>query len=182
MLASSRDITRLLKQVSEGDGDAFASLYQATHLKLFGICVRILRRKELAEEILQDVYVRIWDHAGDFDPERASPITWMATIARNRALDEVRKRQPVFADDMAGVDEISDDARTPAEQAEASDDLKRLEDCLAKLDAERREAVRLAYLDGFSRAELAKRYGKPVGTIKSWLRRSLQQLKECLDQ
>ena len=100
MLKSSDDITALLARVAGGDSAAFDALYQATSLKLFGICVRILRRQELAEEILQEVYVRIWDKAETFDASRASPITWMAAIARNRALDEARKSKPAFADDV----------------------------------------------------------------------------------
>lgn len=180
MLKSSRDISDLLARVAEGDAQAFAAVYNATSLKLFGICLRILRRQDLAEEILQEVYIRVWDRAGDFDRSRASPITWMATIARNRALDEVRKRHPVFAEDMAGTEDIADPARSPAEQAETSEELRRLDACLDKLDAKYRDAVRLAYLDGLSRAELAARFGQPVGTVKTWLHRSLKQLKNCL--
>lgn len=180
MLKSSDDITALLSLVAEGNSIAFEALYQATSLKLFGICVRILRRQELAEEILQEVYVRIWDKAETFDASRASPITWMATIARNHALDEVRKRKPEFADDSAGVDQISDPGRNPAEQLETSQEVRRLDACLDKLDAPRRNAVRLAYLDGMSRAEIAGVLDQPVGTIKTWLHRSLKQLKECL--
>lgn len=175
------DLERLIARVAARDDTAFAELYQATHLKLFGICLRILRRKELAEEILQEVYIRIWDRAGDFKKGRASPITWMATIARNRALDEVRKRKPEFADDMSGTENISDPGASPARQAEINEELRRLEDCLGKLEPEHRDAVRLAYLDGLSRAQLAERFSKPVGTVKTWLRRSLQQLKDCLE-
>lgn len=180
MLKSSDDITDLLSRVAEGDRAAFAALYQATSLKLFGICLRILRRQELAEEILQEVYVRIWDKAETFDASRASPITWMATIARNRALDEARKRKPVFADDLSGVEDISDPARNPEQNLETSDEVSRLNACLDKLDAPRRSAVRLAYLDGLSRAEIAELLDQPVGTVKTWLHRSLKQLKECL--
>ena len=180
MLKSSRDISDLLARVAQGDAQAFAALYNATSMKLFGICLRILRRQDLAEEILQEVYIRIWDRAGDFDRSRASPITWMATIAPNRAPDEVRKRSPVFASDMSGKEDIADPARSPAQQAETSEELRRLEACLDKLDAKHRDAVRLAYLDGLSRAELADRFSQPVGTIKTWLHRSLKQLKDCL--
>lgn len=182
MLRTPDDITALVTRVAAGDSDAFAALYDATSLKLFGICLRILRRQELAEEILQEVYIRIWDKAADFDASRASPITWMATIARNRAIDEVRRKKPVFADDMAGTEEISDPARTPAEHLEASDETQRLERCLGQLNAPQRSAVRLAYLDGLSRAEIAERLDQPVGTVKTWLHRSLKQLKDCLGQ
>lgn len=182
MLRTPDDITALLKRVAAGDSDAFGVLYSATSLKLFGICLRILRRQELAEEILQEVYIRIWDKAADFDPSRASPITWMATIARNRAIDEVRKKKPAFADDMSGTDEISDPGRGPAEHLEAGEDVQRLQHCLEQLNAPQRNAVRLAYLDGLSRAEIAQRLDQPVGTVKTWLHRSLKQLKDCLGQ
>lgn len=180
MLQSSEDIADLLKLISVGDKSAFAKLYNATNLKIFGICLRICRQRELAEEVLQEVYLKIWHHAGDFQENRASPITWMAIIARNRALDEVRKKHPVLAEGPVAVEDFSDPSKTPEEQVEFGEDLKKLEICLAKLDPEKSEAVLLAYLDGYSRPELAEKYGQPLGTVKSWLHRSLKQLKDCL--
>jgi RNA polymerase sigma-70 factor (ECF subfamily) len=180
MPSPEKDLTTLLSRVAARDREAFAQLYRATHLKLFGITLRILRRHELAEEILQEVYLRIWHRASDFLPSRGSPITWMATIARNRALDELRRRRPHHYNESGSVEEIRDARPTPSEQIETNDDLQRLEACLDKLDRPRRDAVRLAYLDGLSRKELAERFGQPLGTVKSWLHRSLKQLKDCL--
>lgn len=181
MARTSEDIADLLERVSQGDRVAFSALYQATHLKLFGICVRILRRRELAEEILQEVYLKVWNGAGAFQRGRASPITWLSIIARNRALDEVRKRCIAVAEDTEAAEAVSDDAKTPSEQMELSDELQQLEDCLGRLEREKRDAVMLAYLDGYSRADLAQKYGQPIGTVKSWLHRSLKQLKDCLE-
>jgi RNA polymerase sigma-70 factor (ECF subfamily) len=180
MLQSPRELVDLIARVARRDRQAFAALYQATSAKLFGIVVRILARRELAEEVLQEVYVKIWERAGDFDATRASPITWMATIARNRALDEARRARPVAIDDRPEVLDIADPAELQSDRIEASEDLSRMLDCLARLEPDRRDIVRLAYIDGLSRETLAKRYGRPVATIKTWLHRSLKQLKDCL--
>ncbi|MDA7946148.1 MAG: sigma-70 family RNA polymerase sigma factor [Hyphomicrobiaceae bacterium] len=180
MKTSGDDLTVLLSRVANGDADAFTALYQATHLKLFGIALRILRRQEVAEEVLQEVYVRIWDRAADFTPGRASPITWMAVIARNRALDELRRQRPKYEDADTEIENVADAEASPAVQIETNEELKRLEECLGALGDDRGEAVRLAYLDGLSRKELATRLSIPVGTLKTWLHRSLKQLKDCL--
>lgn len=180
MSTSSADLAELLSRIAKSDRPAFAELYRATHLKLFGITLRILRQREVAEEVLQEVYVRIWDHAPDFRPGKASPITWMAAIARNRALDEVRRARPRIDDKATAVEMIADTGTSPLDRLVSNDDLSRLERCLEKLEDVRRTAVRLAYLDGLSRKELADRLDMPVGTIKTWLHRSLKELKDCL--
>ncbi len=178
--ATASDLAAYLERVAGGDRAAFAALYRATSRKLFGIVARILRRREVAEDILQDVYVRIWERAADFDAGRASPITWMATIARNRALDEARRRVPDLAADDAALAAFPDGQIRADEAMEADDALRRLQDCLNGLDAPRRTLIVHAYLDGLSRQELAHASGQPVGTIKTWLHRSLKQLKDCL--
>lgn len=180
MNQKSKDLVRLLERVAKGDRARFAELYAATSLKLYGIVLRISRREELAEEILQEVYIRIWERAGDYDPTRATPITWMAAIAHNRAIDEVRRRDLVYVDNDISQLALEDPAHSPAANAELSDDLKRLEACLAGLEPEQSEAIKLAYLAGCSRQELAERFGRPLGTIKTWLHRGLKQLKDCL--
>ena len=179
MQTTREDLEVMLARTAKGDRAAFESLYRATSVKLFGIVFRILRQRDTGEEILQEVYVRIWNRAGDFQPGRASPITWMAAIARNRALDEARRRVPQIAD---GVDlpDIADETPSAADRLEHGADLKRLETCLDGLEADRSAMVRLAYLDGLSRQALADRFGQPVDTIKTWLHRSLKQLKDCL--
>lgn len=180
--SSNRDpgLAQLLKRVAEGDRAAFAALYQATSLKLFGVVLRILRREELAEEILQEVYVKIWQRASDFTSDKASPIAWMAAIARNRAIDSLRRRQPSLVENNPGIEDVADGSATPGEQLEMSEELRRLEACLDGLEETKSKMVRLAYLDGYSRQDLAERFDQPVGTIKTWLHRSLKQLRDCL--
>jgi RNA polymerase sigma-70 factor, ECF subfamily len=181
MATTPADLAEFLARMGTGDRTALAPLYQATSLKLFGIVFRILRRRALAEEILQEVYVKIWERASDFDAGRASAITWMATIARNRALDEVRKRGPILMQEGPDILNVASTGPSAEERLELHDDLRRLENCLDSLEAERQALVRLAYLDGCSRQELAERFNQPVGTIKTWLHRSLKQLKSCLE-
>lgn len=169
-------------RVAEGDNAAFRALYTATSAKLYGIVLRILRRRDLADEVLQEVYVRIWSNARSFDPDRASPISWMAAIARNRALDEVRKTGPVALDDETAAAEVADTAPLASELLENAEDARRLARCLDALEQPRRDIVKLAYLEGLSREELARRFSAPVGTIKTWLHRSLKDLKDCVSQ
>jgi len=180
MLSTSSDLEVLMSRIASGDRRAFASLYEATSAKLYGVVLRILRRRDIADEVLQETYVRIWNNAAAFDPARASPITWMVTIARNRALDEVRRVTPVSLDAAPEALEIADGDMLASERLEIASDLARLKLCLDGLEPERRDVVRLAYLDGLSREELGQRFGHPPGTIKTWLHRSLKQLKACL--
>lgn len=179
-MASADDISALLQRVARQDRAAFAEVYRATSAKLYGIILRILRRRDIADEVLQEVYVKIWERAGDFRPERASPIAWMAAIARNRALDEVRRKLPVSIEEHPEVQDIASDEETGLASVLRGEDAKRLADCLARLEPNRRQMVVLAYCEGLSRDELAAKYSQPVNTIKTWLRRSLAQLKGCL--
>lgn len=177
-MVTSHDITGFLQRAAAGDTDAFQRLYDATSSKLFGIILRILRRQDIAEDVLQEVYVTVWKRASSFDPSLASPITWMATIARNRAIDEVRRKSPmvVAPEDLA---EMSDG--TAALHASGhQDDMIGLMRCLEGLEPQRREMVLLAYFEGYSREAIAEKYTCPVNSVKTWLRRSLLQLRECL--
>jgi len=173
-------LSHLMRRVAQRDRSAFAKVYQATSAKLYGIVLRILRRRDIADEVLQEVYVKIWERAAHFDSERASPISWMATIARNRALDEVRRKQPVSIEDHPEVQDCASDDETALAAVMRSEDGRRLAECLKRLEPDRRQMVVFAYCEGLSRDELAKKYGQPVNTIKTWLRRSLAQLKGCL--
>ena len=145
---TAADLVALLRRVATKDKSAFSELYQATSAKLYGIILRILIRRDLADEVLQEVYVKIWTRAEDFDATRASPITWLATIARNRALDEVRRVRPLSLEDMpAGFDVASDDVH-PLDLMEQAEDGHRLKRCLDRLEPEKREIVVQAYLNG----------------------------------
>lgn len=172
----------LLAGVARGEEAAFAALYQATSAKLYAIALRILRSREAAEDVVQDSYTKVWERAGAFDPRIASPITWMAAIVRNRALDEIRKRSVRPQADVSELDNIEADEEHPVEAIGRREDVERMLRCLEGLEPEKRQMVRLAYLDGLSREALAKRFGRPEGTIKTWLHRSLLQLKGCLEQ
>ena len=170
----------LLAAVAKGDEAAFERLYAATRAKLYGVALRILRRADLADEVMQDTYLKVWRSAGEFDARLASPITWMVAIARNRAIDLVRKRvEPSLEEESAALD-VPADTPDPLARREVSDELKRVLNCLGGLDDERRQMVLLAYYNGWSRDQLAKKFDKPVNTVKTWLRRSLMDVRECL--
>ncbi|HXW28661.1 MAG TPA: sigma-70 family RNA polymerase sigma factor, partial [Xanthobacteraceae bacterium] len=127
-----------------------------------------------------DAYLKIWRSAGEFDPRRATPITWMVAIARNRALDLVRKKSETSIEDEPTALEAPSEVANPLERQETTEQLRRLLVCLDVLESERRELVLLAYFAGFSREQLAAKFGAPVNTVKTWLRRSLVQIRECL--
>jgi RNA polymerase sigma-70 factor (ECF subfamily) len=174
------ELAGLLKRVAARDEAAFAALYKRTNAKLYGVVARILSRGDAGVEALQEAYVRIWERAGDFDPAKGSPLAWMATIARNRALDEVRRVRPVSIEDMPAGFEPAAELVDPMGSRERSEGLSALLACLGKLDEEKRSVVLLAYYHGATREALAKRFGRPVPTIKTWLHRSLAQLRDCL--
>lgn len=179
-MSTASELSSQLSRVAERDKVAFKFVYDATASKLYGIILRILKRRDLADEVLQDVYIKIWERAADFDPAIASPISWMATIARNRALDEARRKRPASIEDFPEVIDVPADDPSALSIVMRGEDGRRLADCLARLEASKRQMVVLAYCDGLSRDELASKYGQPVNTIKTWLRRSLAQLKGCL--
>ena len=174
------DLSNLLSRIAARDATAFAALYKQTNPKLYGVVARILTRGDAAADALQEVYVRIWEKAGEFDPHKGSPLAWMATIARNRALDEVRRVRPVSLEDQPEGFEPAAEEIDPLAARERSEGLAALVDCLKALDEEKRAIVLLAYYRGASREALAKRFGRPVPTIKTWLHRSLAQLRDCL--
>ena len=177
---ASDDLNNLLSRIVTRDTIAFAALYKQTSAKLYGVIARILTRGDVAADVLQETYVRIWERAGDFDPGKGSPLAWMATIARNRALDEVRRVRPVSLEDQPEGFEPAGEEIDPLAARERSEGLTALVDCLKALDEEKRAIVLLAYYRGSSREALAKRFGRPVPTIKTWLHRSLAQLRDCL--
>jgi RNA polymerase sigma-70 factor (ECF subfamily) len=181
MPASRQDLADALERTARGDLAAFKAVYAATCVKLYGVIIRILGRPELADEVLQEVYVRVWQRAGDFDRTASSPITWLATIARNRALDEVRRHTMQSLEDHPELLQVPS-ADDPAGEVEQSEELRRLHACLEGLEPEKKEIVLLAYYHGLTRDQIASRFNRPAATVKTWLRRSLAQLKDCLDR
>jgi RNA polymerase sigma-70 factor, ECF subfamily len=176
---TTEDLAALLRKVAGKDRAAFAALYRATSPKLYGVVARILNAGD-ASEVLQEVFVKIWERAGDYEAAKGSPLAWMATIARNRALDEVRKTRPVSLEDMPEGFEPAAETEHPLASRERSQAYAALMRCLDRLAPDKREMVLAAYYRGASRETLATRYNAPVGTVKTWLRRSLAELKDCL--
>jgi RNA polymerase sigma-70 factor, ECF subfamily len=178
----SHDLARLLSQCALGDRGAFEHLYRVTSPKLFAVALRILRSEAQAEECLQDAYVKVWQRAGDYRPHLGSPVTWLVTIVRNRALDSLRRnRRQVELADPAHLEFLMDEqAATPGPAGEETDaDL--LRDCLKQLRDDQRRCIEIAYFEGLSHGEVAARTGTAVGTVKTWIRRGLEQLRKCLD-
>lgn len=179
-MSTTGELVSLLAAVANGDERAFERLYAATRAKLYGVVLRILRRPELADEVMRDTYLKVWRSAGEFDTRIATPITWMVAIARNRALDLVRKNSEASIDEgVASMEAMADDPNA-LDQQEMTDELRLLLACLGTLEADRRRLVLLAYYGGWSRDQLAAKFDAPVSTVKTWLRRSLIQIRECL--
>jgi RNA polymerase sigma factor (sigma-70 family) len=188
----SRELAGLLARTGLGDRAAFAELYSRTSGHLFAVLLRVQRDRAQAEDLLQEVYVSVWRAAGGFDAARSQPLTWLTSIARNRAIDSLRRAQ---AQPHTVSTTRDDDDDTPDAVAQAVDDgpgplellaqagaSRQLTQCMDGLSATQRQSVALAFYDGLSHAEVAEHLRQPLGTVKSWLRRALQALRQCLDQ
>jgi RNA polymerase sigma-70 factor (ECF subfamily) len=175
-------LSALLLRAADGDAAAFQQFYDNTSAKLFGIIVRILPEGGEAEDVLQEVYVTIWRKAAEFDPARASPITWVATIARNRAIDRVRARGTRPQLPVEAAHEVADTA--PDAEALYGQKLtaQTVHGALAQLEPRHAEVIRACYFEGLTYEELASREGVPVGTLKSWVRRGLMKMRDALGQ
>jgi len=187
----SRDLARLLGRAGIGDKAAFATLYERTSAHLFGVVLRINRDRAQAEDVLQEVYINIWRAASGFDAAQSQPLTWLTSIARNRAIDSLRRQQaqPQLQASPAGDDEdedvyeqMTDDAPGPLELLSRASDARALGACMEQLGAQQRQSVALAFYDGLSHAEVAEQLRQPLGTVKSWVRRALMALKSCLER
>ena len=171
-----------LARVAGGDRAALQIVYRDTSAKLFGVCLRILNDRSEAEDVLQEVYLTVWRKAASFDPARASPITWLVAIARNRSIDRLRagaggrRMEPIDA-----AEEVRDPAPAALELVEASQQASRLGMCLEQLEPRQAVAIRAAFMDGNTYDELAERMSVPLGTMKSWIRRGLLKLRDCLE-
>lgn len=171
-----------IARVATGDRAALQLVYRDTSAKLLGVCLRILNDRGEAEDVLQEVYITVWRKAAAFDPARASPITWLVAIARNRAIDRLRagaasrRMEPIEA-----ADDVSDPAPAALERVELTQQHQRLGQCLDALEARQAGAIRAAFLDGATYEELSVRMSVPLGTMKSWIRRGLLKLRACLE-
>jgi RNA polymerase sigma-70 factor (ECF subfamily) len=176
----------LLAECARGNRAAFADLYRATSGMLFALAVRLLKRRHQAEEVLQDCYLTIWNSAGTYSRALSAPMTWMIAIVRNRCLDHLRRAKVEVTllpsdDGEDPLEEAASDEPSTLERLCAVADAQWVARCLAKLEPEQRQAIALAFYDGLSRWELAERLGRPVGTVKTWIRRGLRRLRACLE-
>jgi len=173
-------LASLLGRTALGDRAAFAEIYRATSAKLFGVSLRIVRERPLAEEALQDSFVKIWNHAADYARARSAPLTWMTAIVRNRSLDIVRRarEEPDIDEELTAA--LADESAAPARDAEARSHAHSIRECLGGLDGDERQTIALAFYHGLTHSELAAHMRKPIGTIKTHIRRGLMRLKDCL--
>jgi RNA polymerase sigma factor (sigma-70 family) len=189
----SLDLSRLLARAGLGDRAAFATLYERTSSHLFAVVLRINRDRGQAEDILQEVYVNVWRAAKSFDAAQSQPLTWLTSIARNRAIDSLRRNQtqPQMqtssgalgagdTEDEDVYDTVADASPGPLDLLSRASDARALDQCMDKLSALQKQSVALAFFHGLSHAEVAAQLRQPLGTVKSWVRRALMTLKSCL--
>lgn len=176
-------VATMIAQVAAQDRAAFRALYSATAPKLMGVLLRILGTRSEAEDALQEVFTRVWLRAGRFDPEKGRGMTWLIALARNLAIDRLRSRSAATPNDEGdALDAIADTTLSAEGSLIAKGEARRIADCFATLEPERAAAVRGAYLDGLAYTDLADRFAVPLNTMRTWLRRSLLKLRECMDK
>ena len=188
--AAQPDLGGLVARVALRDQAAFKQLYDATVRCLLAIVVRLLRDQAWAEEVVQEAYVGIWNSAQSYSPLKAQPMTWLMTIARNKAMDALRsttseratmvRKAPAEDDEDDTLVNVADETAGPLQQLVERIDAVRLRHCLQGLDAAQRQAIALAFYDGLTHSELAEHMRQPLGTVKAWVRRGLERLKPCL--
>ncbi len=185
-MPTPEELADLLARCALNDHRAFERLYQHCSAQLYGLVMRIVRDEQLARDVLQDGFVRIWDRAGDFRPELATPTTWMGSIMRNRAIDVLRRRRasPIVPDlQPEELHWLEDPTTEPQHESVQRDrDQRALRICLQALNENQRQVIALAYFRGMTHEELANHVGAPLGTVKSWVRRGLLQLRACLNK
>jgi RNA polymerase sigma-70 factor, ECF subfamily len=189
----SRELSQLLARAGLGDRAAFATLYERTSSHLLAVVLRINRDRAQAEDVLQEVYVNVWRAAQSFDAAQSQPLTWLTSIARNRAIDSLRRSQtqPQLRSNISGTDpdeeesnvydSVADDSPGPLDLLSRAADARSLHGCMEGLNASQRQSVALAFFDGLSHGEVAEQMRQPLGTVKSWVRRALLSLKSCLE-
>jgi RNA polymerase sigma-70 factor (ECF subfamily) len=178
---AGRELVPILQSVANGDRAALSQLYRRTSSKLYGICSRLLDNQAEAEDVLQEVYMTVWGKASSFDEQKASPVTWLAVIARNKAIDRLRLRRP-GTETLDAAEQVADDRASAVDLIERDQETRRLSSCLDELEERQQHSIRAAFLDGATYPQLAEREGVPLGTMKSWIRRGLLRLKGCLER
>ena len=180
-MTTRSDIEDMIARIALRDRDAFARLYDATSAKLLGVCLGVLKDRAQSEEVLQEVYLRVWHRAETYAVTGHSPMTWLITIARNKAIDRLRRNR-VKTRPMEETAEIADSRPGPEAAAIARSEAARIGACMDELAPDRAEAVRRAYLIGDSYRELAAHFDVPLNTMRTWLRRSLMHLRACMSR
>lgn len=175
------ELNELLLRSVRHDRQAFAQLYQRTSPRLLGVCTRILANRAEAEEVLQEAFITIWQRGQSFDPARSNALTWLVSLTRNKAIDRLRQRPDAAAESAFDPESVVDEDPTPAFQAEQGEEYRRLEKCLNELEGQQRRSIREAFFSGVTYPALATRAKVPLGTMKSWIRRGLLQLRACLE-
>lgn len=175
------DPSELLSRVALRDRAAFSLLYQTCSPKLFAVCLRILKDRTEAEEALQEVFIKVWQRADRFASEGSNAWGWLTAVARNHSIDLIRSRKPV-SDQIDEAYDLADPSPDPEREAEMNAEGRRIDRCMAALEPDRATAVRKAYVEGLSYQELADQFRVPLNTMRTWLRRSLIKLRECLDR
>jgi RNA polymerase sigma-70 factor (ECF subfamily) len=171
-------LLQALEATARGDRAAFADLYRLASPTLLAVALRVLGRRDAAEDVLQEAFLAIWDKAGMYQAERGAPLTWMAMVVRHRAIDRVRQERRRGEDSLASPDEALD---VPFVTDSADGVARDVLGCLGRLAPQPRQAIWLAVRYGFTHEEVAARMDQPLGTVKSWIRRGMMDLKECLD-
>ncbi len=186
-MAESTALQQDLARVALGDRAAFARVYQATSSHLFGVALRILNRRDAAEDVLQEAFVSVWHHASSYQASSGQPMTWLISIVRNRALDVVRSASmrheiAMPAATEGGAIEVADDRPNPLQLLAEATDALAVRGCMEALDASHRQSLALAYYHGMSHSEVAAHMRAPLGSVKAWVRRGLERLKKCMEK
>ncbi|RON67715.1 RNA polymerase sigma factor [Pseudomonas fluorescens] len=179
-IADTEQLRQLLAQCSLGDRRAFETLYRSVGPRLHGVALRFMGRPDLAEEVLQESFVRIWNNASRYEAHLSAPLTWMINITRNQAIDQLRKHRDRPLTDLE-QDNLPDESPSAHEQLNSAREANALNRCLETLDSMQRQSISVAYFQGLSCTELAEHLATPLGTVKSWLRRGLERLRRCLE-
>lgn len=185
MAADAALLQQLLIQTAQGDQRSFRQLYEASSSHLLALLLRMLKRRDWAEEALQDCFLKVWQKADTYAPDKGAPLTWLLTVARYRALDLLRMKRPEVElpeEDEAAPLTFEDQSEDPQARAVEQEGIGQLQECMKGLQDEQQRSVLLAYYEGYTHQELAEIMQAPLGTVKSWVRRGLQKLRECLER
>ncbi|KPG91472.1 RNA polymerase subunit sigma-70 [Pseudomonas sp. RIT-PI-q] len=179
-ITDADQLRQLLAQCSLGDRRAFETLYRSVGPRLHGVALRFMGRPDLAEEVLQESFVRIWNNASRYEAHLSAPLTWMINITRNQAIDQLRKHRDRPLSDVE-EQALVDESPSAHEQLSSARDASALNRCLESLEGMQRQSITVAYFQGLSCAELAEHLAAPLGSVKSWIRRGMERLRRCLE-